>query len=97
MFLNDLFKVLVLALLCEATWESLKLVWQKGKINVDRVGALLIGLLLAIGAKIDLLQLAGVGLVIPYLGMALTGLLISRGSNFAHDLINKIIDKQNSN
>lgn len=95
MFLNELFKVVILALLCEAIWETLKLFWQKGKLSVDRTGALTVGLLLSIGSGIDLLSLAGLPLKIPYLGMIFTGLLISRGSNFAHDLIKKIIEKKN--
>lgn len=97
MFLNELFKIVVLSLIVESVWESLKMLWQRGKISIDRIGALSIGILLSIGAKIDLLELAGVSLIIPYLGMILTGLLISRGSNFTHDLIKKIIEKQNSN
>lgn len=79
--------ILILALIGESIWETLKMTWQNGKVSVDRIGALIIGLLLAFGSGLDLLALVGVPLVIPYLGVFLTGLLISRGANFVHDLI----------
>jgi len=35
---------------------------------------------------VDLLHLAGVDLRLPPIGMVLTGLLISRGASFVHDI-----------
>ena len=35
--------IIAAALLAEAVWETGKLVWQKGKLSIDRVGALLTG------------------------------------------------------
>lgn len=86
----NLIGLLILALIGESIWETLKMTWQNGKVSVDRVGALIIGLLLAFGSGLDLLSLVGVPLVIPYLGVFLTGLLISRGANFIHDLISSV-------
>jgi len=86
----EILGLLILALIGESIWETLKMTWQNGKVNVDRIGALVIGLLLAIGSGTDLMAIAGVKLNIPYLGMILTGLLISRGANFVHDLISSI-------
>lgn len=82
--------LIILALIGEALWETLKMTWQDGKLSIDRVGALLIGELLAIGAGVDLLAIVGVPLKIPYVGLILTGLLIFRGANFIHDLIGSI-------
>lgn len=86
----DFVQFIVIAFLVEATWETLKMVWQDGKVSVDRVGALIIGLLLAIGTRLDLLAIVGIPIYIPYLGTVLTGLLISRGANFAHDIFETI-------
>ncbi len=79
-------QLLVIALIGEAIWETLKMTWQEGKVKVDRIGMIVVGLLLAFGAQADLLAMVGIPLVIPYLGYVLTGLLISRGANFLHDI-----------
>lgn len=79
--------LIILALMGEAIWETGKMLWQNNKINIDRVGALVVSEVLAIGAGIDMFVLIGIPLRIPYVGMVLTGLLISRGANFMHDLL----------
>jgi hypothetical protein len=90
----NILSLIILALIGEALWETLKLTWQNGKLSIDRVGALVIGELLAIGAGVDLLAMVGVPLKIPYAGLVLTGLLISRGANFIHDLLQSISNVQ---
>ena len=88
--MSEILKLIVLALIGEALWETLKMTWQQGKFSIDRLGALIVGLLLAVGTGLDLFSLVQIPLNIPYLGMALTGVLISRGANFVHDLLKKI-------
>ncbi|MGI6451975.1 MAG: hypothetical protein ACOX0E_00585 [Syntrophomonadaceae bacterium] len=79
-------KILLLAMLAESIWETFKLVWQKNKICVDRVGSIIICLVLALGAQIDLFEMVGIPLAIPHLGEVFTGVIASRGANFVHDL-----------
>lgn len=86
----NILSIIVLALVGEAVWETLKLTWQQGKISIDRIGALVLGLLLALGTGLDLMKLVGVPMAIPILGVILTGILISRGANFLHDLIGSV-------
>lgn len=89
--------LIVLALIGESVWETLKMTWQNGKLNIDRIGALVVGLLLAFGSNIDLMAVFGVPAAVPYLGTILTGLLISRGANFIHDIAASINNlKQNT-
>lgn len=83
-------KLIIVALIGEAIWETGKMVWQEGKICIDRIGAIVVGELLTLSAGIDLFNIVGLSLKIPYLGMVLTGLLISRGANFLHDLFASI-------
>ncbi len=78
--------IMVAALLAESVWESGKMIWQQGKLNVDRVGALLLGLLFALGSGLDLCKIVGIVFVYPFIGQVLTGVLLSRGANFIHDL-----------
>ena len=79
-------QLLIVALVGEAVWETCKMFYQKGKVSLDRIGAAVVGLLIAFGAQMDIFLLVGISLVIPYLGYVLTGLLISRGANVVHDL-----------
>jgi len=86
----DVMSIIIIALIGEALWETLKMTWQQGKVSIDRVGALIIGLILALGTGLDLMTMIGVPMKVPYVGMILTGLLISRGANFVHDILASI-------
>jgi len=81
--------MIILALIGEAIWETTKMFWQKGKISIDRIGAVVVCLILAFGANLDMFVIIGVPLAIPYVGTFFTGLLISRGANVIHDLFEK--------
>lgn len=77
---------LILAFIAEAIWEICKQFYQKKALSTDRIGAAVIGLLLAFGARIDFLAMVGIPLAIPYLGYVVSGLLMSRGANVVHDI-----------
>lgn len=81
---------IIAALMVEALWETTKMFWQNGKFCYDRVGAVAFGELVAISANIDFLSAVGLPTYIPYVGTILTGLLISRGANFMHDLLENL-------
>lgn len=87
--------IVVLAMVAESIWETLKMTWQKGKANVDRIGALVVALVITIGTKIDIMPLLGLSMEWGILGAILTAILISRGANFVHELINKITSIKN--
>jgi hypothetical protein len=86
----NLASIIIVALIGEALWETLKLIWQNGKVSFDRVGAILIGLFLAFGTRLDMMQIIGIPFINQYAGEFLTGLLISRGANFMHDLLGSV-------
>jgi len=88
--MSAILQLIVLAMIGEAVWETLKMTWQQGKFSIDKIGALIIGLLIAIGTGLDLFELVQIPIAIPYLGLILTGVLLSRGANFVHDLLKKI-------
>ena len=85
--------LLILSAIGEAAWQTLKLVWEPnanrklGKFHPDKIGALAVGVLIAFGSGLDLPAMVGIPMSIPYLGIILTGVLISRGAGFAHDLL----------
>lgn len=88
--MENLLIIVMIALIAESVWETLKMTWQEGKVSIDRIGALVVALILCIGVRLDILALLGINATIPFLGIILTGVLISRGSNFIHDLLVKI-------
>lgn len=80
--------LVVLAIICESIWETVKMaIPYKLPDWGDRVGVMAIGILLSIASGLDLMIIIGIPLRIPVLGMIFTGLLISRGSNFMHDIL----------
>lgn len=88
--MDNLFLIIVISLLAESVWETLKMTWQDGKVCIDRIGALIISILICVGTNVDILRLLDIQENIPYLGIVMTAILISRGSNFIHDLLFKI-------
>lgn len=83
----DLSQFVVAAMIVEALWETTKMFWQNGKFGFDRLGAVVFGELIALGAGIDFMAAVKLPIKIPYVGMILTGILISRGANFMHDIL----------
>ena len=91
--MEKLIMLVVVAIIAESVLETLKMTWQDGKVKVDRVGALVVSMLIVFGTRLDMLSLLGIETVIPFLGIILTGILISRGSNFIHDLLVRLSNK----
>jgi hypothetical protein len=88
--MESIMQILLMALLVEAIWETLKMVWQDGKISKDRIGALIVGQLIAWAIGLDLFRTLQLEPRIAWIGVIALGILISRGSNFIHDLTNKL-------
>ena len=96
--MSEILMLFIIAAVVEAVWEALKPAWpdslrrleKERGIPVDSFGALVLSVIIATAAGTDLLQMVGVPLAVPYLGTVLTGVLISRGSNFVHDLLGVI-------
>lgn len=86
----DFAKLILIAILVEAIWENLKMVYNKKKFNFNMIGSLFLGMIICASAKIDIFNLVGISLSIPILGCIFTGIICSRGANFVNDLFKKI-------
>ncbi len=86
----EVFQLLVCACLVEAIWENIKMIWQDGKLSIDRIGSLVIGILVCVLTKVDIFAVVQIPISIAYVGSVLTGIIVSRGANFVHDLLEKI-------
>lgn len=82
--------VIILAVTVEALIEYGKLIFVDKSINWKQVGALALGVALAVLAQVDLFSIIGVTFLLPYAGMVLTGIIFSRGANYAADFIKLI-------
>lgn len=92
---DNLTQILIASILIESIWETIRILImaiQKKNTNeiIAKTGALAISILICVNYKIDLLNFLGFRDHLPYLGMVLTGIVVSRGSNFMHDLLNKL-------
>lgn len=86
-------QLVIVAILCEAIWENLKMVWQNGKFSIDKIGSLVISILVCILSNIDIFPVVQLSISVPVIGSILTGIIVSRGANFVHDLFTKISGK----
>jgi|GEM_PF-818890 len=90
------FKLILVAMVAEALWETSKMFWQNGKLSVDRIGAVIFGVFLCLAAGVDFFELVGLPLTVPFAGLILSGLLVSRGANFIHDFL-KLVEGAKGN
>lgn len=84
--MKTLTQIIIMAFLVEAIWETLKMTWQENKLSKDRIGALVVGLIIAFAINVDLFVTIGLEPVFKHIGVIATGILISRGGNYIHDL-----------
>lgn len=88
--MENFLQIIVIAILAEAIWENLKMIWQEGKLSIDKLGALIVSVIIAIATQLDIFAILNFNIPIPFIGSFLTGILISRGANCIHDILTKI-------
>ena len=85
---SKLTSVISLAIVTESTVTYLKDFLISENFSFGMILSLLIGILIALAYKIDFLECLELKSCVPYFGVVLTGILISRGSNYIYDLLN---------
>jgi hypothetical protein len=86
----ELIQLFVVALVIEALWEAVRMIWDLGRFNVHKFGATILGIIIAIFANIDMFDSLRINFYIPIIGNVLTGIALSRGANFLNDLFTGI-------
>lgn len=87
-------QIIIVAILIEAIWENLKMTWQNGKISIDKIGSLIISVVMCLLVNANVFSIVGLTISIPYIANVFTGIIISRGANVVHDLFEKIANKK---
>lgn len=82
--------VIILAFLVEAIYTNLRMIWDSNKFDWNRLGALLVAVIVSVFAGVDVFPAVGINMIVPYIGSVLTGILISRGANVIFDVLKKI-------
>jgi len=87
---NAFAALIVLAILVEVCVDIIKSAIPVVKGWGSQLASIAVGVLLATATTTGLLMALEVSLTIPWVDYFLTGLIISRGSNFIHDLLGKL-------
>lgn len=88
------FGLLMMAIIVEGLITYIKTFVVDGKFQWQIIVGLVVGILVAIAYQIDIMALFGLMSIIPYLGCILTGIMLSRGSNYIFDLIGHLTKNQ---
>lgn len=86
----DFAQLVIVAILVEAIWENIKMIYNKKKFNINMIGSLILGIIVCVIFKIDIFPIVGLNAAIPFIGSILTGIIVSRGANFVNDLFKKL-------
>lgn len=86
----DYAQLIIIAILVEAIWENLKMIWNKNKLNFNMIGSLLLSMIICVLAQINIFEIVGINLIVPIIGSLMTGIIVSRGANFVNDLFKKL-------
>lgn len=78
------------AIVVEGIVSYSKLIFVDKRFQWQNVAAIGLGVIIALAYRIDLFDIAGLAATIPYVGTVLTGILLSRGSNYIYEIIKKI-------
>lgn len=84
-------KIFLMSFVVVSIYDIVKGFYKDNKVNVNSIVTAVFGIILALLAQLDAFALLGIDFVIPFVGQVLTGLVISKGSNYVYDFITKII------
>ena len=88
---NKIVSIMPLAIIIEATITYINQFFVDGEFCWEMFLSIVLGILISIAYEIDIPKYLNLHSRIPYLSHILTGILISRGSNYIYDLMTKII------
>lgn len=87
--MTDLFTLLISAIIIESVIQGFKFIKTSKGINYKKIASLLLGVLVAFGASLNIFEILGLNMN-EYIGIVLTGLIIGQGSGVVNDLRDKL-------
>ncbi len=86
--------ILIMAVIVEAIITYLKTFMIDKKFQWQNIVAIVLGIAVALAYSLDIPSAAGVNASVPYVGNVLSGILISRGSNYVYDLFKMLLSQK---
>ena len=90
---DNLYSLIFFAFIIEALITYTNTILVKHNLCWEIITSLIISILISIAYKIDLISYFDFKTKIPFLGNIITGILLSRGSNFIFDFLKSITQK----
>lgn len=87
-------KMIMVAILIEGIVTYFNEFFISGNMPWQMICSLALGIITSVSYKLDLPKHLGLKSSIPYIGSILTGILISRGSNYLFDILKVITNEK---
>lgn len=89
---DNIIKIMSLSIIVESVITYFKEFFVYGYFSISMIFSIILGISIAIIYKLDLPECFNLKSTVPYIGNILTGLLISRGSNYIYDVLKIVTD-----
>lgn len=86
----DFAQLVIVAILVEAIWENIKMIFPDKKVSISMIGSLIVAVLVCVLTSVDIFPVVGLTITVPFIGSVLTGIIVARGANFVSDLFTKL-------
>ena len=94
--MQNLTVIVIMAILIEAVITYVKTWVVDKKLQWQALMSVVLGVLVSVVYNLDIPAAVGITCGVPFVGCVITGILISRGSNYIFDLIKKIAPSETS-
>jgi len=86
----------ILSILIEAVVNAIiKVDWKNKAVILSTITAYIISTIVLLNTKMGIFEAVGFNWAVPWLDWLLTGIVLSRGSNYVHDILSAIQGAQN--
>ena len=89
---DNVIKIMSLSVIVESVITYFKEFFVYGYFSISMIFSIILGISIAVIYKLDLPECFNLKSTVPYVGNILTGLLISRGSNYIYDVLKIVTD-----
>lgn len=89
---DNIIKIMSLSVIVESMITYFKEFFVYGYFSISMIFSIILGISISIIYKLDLPECFNLKSTVPYIGNILTGLLISRGSNYIYDVLKIVTD-----
>ena len=91
-------KIFLMSFVVVSIYDILKgFVKSDNKIDFNAIATAVLGIVVAILSQLDVFALIGISFIVPFVGQVLTGLVISKGSNYVYEFITNILSLLSGN